>query len=196
MSIEYKTGYRVGMTTDLVERKKHWEREYSDINGLGLMIEGSWYVFPREYHDRKQAQAAETVLKDLYCADGHHGGANPKENKANIGDLLVSNPLPWRVYVFRYWYKPSVAPKFDVSCLPPDIFTSFPALFQTQEMVEAVQRAAFANSAASLANRRDGRRGVSANSATERLLGDPLCGLSIEDKMAFFSNKPPFSSKE
>ena len=75
-------GCRVGITTDLVARKKAWKSEYPNMK--------NWKT-QGPYDSREEAQAEESFLAGLYDCDSSHGGREPDDPSAK-----------WHVYSFDY----------------------------------------------------------------------------------------------
>ncbi len=71
---------RVGMTTDLESRKKHWQREHSNLY--------SWQILGT-YKTKTEAQNAENSFAKLHNCTSHPGG-DGNENAT------------WYVYKFSY----------------------------------------------------------------------------------------------
>lgn len=71
---------RVGITTDPIERRRHWEGEYRSFR--------QWRVAGR-YSSKAAAQAAETLFAGEWGCDAHAGGGGPEY-------------AVWYVYVFQH----------------------------------------------------------------------------------------------
>ena len=72
---------RVGMTTNLMERKQHWQNKHPDLWG--------WEIFG-PYNYREDAQEKENELAKKYNCVSHQGGRDPYEI------------FPWYVYMFYF----------------------------------------------------------------------------------------------
>ena len=73
---------RVGITTNLQERKAHWAREHSNMH--------NWQKYG-PYSSREAAQRKEDQLAKQYGCEAHHGGADPQNSSAR-----------WWVYKFDH----------------------------------------------------------------------------------------------
>ena len=71
---------RVGITTDLEERKAYWQRQHPNL--YGWRIEGTYYT-------KSQAQAAENQIAAQRGCVAHPGGAGLEY-------------ATWYVYSFQY----------------------------------------------------------------------------------------------
>ena len=72
---------RIGMTTDLIARRAHWESQYPSSFR-------NWQVL-EEHYTKSTAQARETQLAEHYGCEYHPGGAGPEN-------------VTWHVYYFEH----------------------------------------------------------------------------------------------
>ena len=73
---------RVGITTNLTERKAYWRREQPSMYGFEVLD---------KYSSRQEAEAAEKQFADRFGCRHNPGGASPNEYGAT-----------WYVYLFYY----------------------------------------------------------------------------------------------
>ena len=73
---------RVGITTDLEARKKHWESKYPNMK--------NWSSYG-PYDSKEEAQAQESAFADICSCEAHPGGRDPDDPSAK-----------WHVYYFEF----------------------------------------------------------------------------------------------
>ncbi len=71
---------RVGMTTDVVARKKYWQSQHSNFR--------NWKILGT-YRSKAEAQESEKEFAKQYSCKAHHGGS---------GNEFAT----WHVYKFNY----------------------------------------------------------------------------------------------
>ena len=76
-------GCRIGMTTDLEQRKAYWEGQYPTLK--------DWQVLAGPFSSKAEAQKEETGLAKKHGCESHSGGDDP--------DYLGAK---WYVYGFNY----------------------------------------------------------------------------------------------
>jgi hypothetical protein len=75
-------GCRIGITTDLETRKRHWKSVYKGFR--------DWRVVAGPFKTREEAQAEEDRLAALHGCEAHGGGDDPDID------------APWYVYRFTH----------------------------------------------------------------------------------------------
>jgi len=76
-------GCRIGMTTNLEQRKTYWEGQYPTLK--------DWQVLAGPLSSKAEAQKKETELAKKYGCESHPGGDDPDYPGAK-----------WYVYGFNY----------------------------------------------------------------------------------------------
>lgn len=66
---EMKMGCRIGMTTNLDQRKAYWESQYPTLR--------DWQVLAGPFNSKNDAQKMETELAQKHRCDSHPGGDDP-----------------------------------------------------------------------------------------------------------------------
>ncbi len=76
-------GCRIGMTTNLEQRKAYWESQYSSLT--------DWQILEGPFSSKEIAQRKETELANKHNCDAHPGGDDPDFSSAK-----------WYVYGFNF----------------------------------------------------------------------------------------------
>lgn len=76
-------GCRIGITTNLEQRKSYWEEKYLTLK--------EWQILDGPFTSKAGAQKRETELANKYNCEAHGGGDDPD----NLG-------AQWYVYGFNY----------------------------------------------------------------------------------------------
>lgn len=72
---------RAGITTDLITRRAHWEKEYPKTFSNWQVIE--------TFYSKSQAQSYETMLAKVWQYESHPDGSGPES-------------ATWYVYYFQH----------------------------------------------------------------------------------------------